>query len=263
MRRAWGLGIVRSNGKWYYLCARGDKALHKTERKQTMKKILMMIVAAAAMLLAGCGEKKCFFTTQDGKFLKKGTTVTWSKTNAPVGEIEELEETENGTRATIRFAKKYTDFFHDGVTGRVVLKKDAAHPSAEIVLFSGGNEKNPLLQNGDVIPESKDEGVLKDNWSAFTDWLTTSRVEEIKVVGSILGILLLLLKFGSRMLKFAAFLGIVGAIVYVCVTANIDWKRHKERLVNAKETVQEVKAWLLQHGDKVTSVLETAEEVTN
>ncbi len=246
------------------ICAQGEnRFFNKPERKQTMKKTLMMIVAAAAMLLAGCGEKKCFFTSQDGKLLKKGAPVTWSKTSAPVGEVEALEETESGTRATIRFAKKYTDFFHGGVTGRVVLKKGAAHPSAEIVLFSGGNEKNPLLQNGDVIPESKDEGALKDNWSAFTDWLTTSRVEEIKVVGTILGILLLLLKFGPKMLKFAAFLGIVGAIAYACVTANIDWNRHKERLVNAKETVQEVKAWLLQHGDKVTSALETAQEVTD
>ena len=35
---------------------------------------------------------------------------------------------------------------------------------------------------------------------------------------------------------------------------------YKEKIANAKETAQEAKAWLLQHGEKLHTILETALE---
>jgi len=64
----------------------------------------------------------------------------------------------------------------------------------------------------------------------------------------------------ERAFKFLLFLGIVGAIGYVCVTANVDWSNYEERFANIKETVQEAKEWVQQHGEKLHVILETALE---
>lgn len=64
----------------------------------------------------------------------------------------------------------------------------------------------------------------------------------------------------ERAFKFLLFLGIVGAIGYGCVTANVDWSNYKERFANIKETAQEAKEWVQQHGEKLHVILETALE---
>lgn len=225
-----------------------------------MKKTMIMTTAVAMLLLAGCGEKECFFVSQDCKVLKEGAKVVWAKNNVPVGRIVSLKEVEDGTRATIRFSKKYSDFFHDGVAGRVVVDQTKSPPVSAVVLFGGGRTDCPLLENGDEIPESKFESKIKDDFVSAVEWLATSRVDNIKVIGYALAILLVLLKFGAKTLRFVAVLGFVVAVIYVCVTANIDWNRHKERFAHAKETAIEAKAWLQQHGEKLHAILDTALE---
>ena len=79
-------------------------------------------------------------------------------------------------------------------------------------------------------------------------------------MGVVLLIMFALLKFVSKTFKFLLFLGIVGAIGYVCVTANVDWSNYKERFANIKETAQEAKEWVQQHGEKLHVILETALE---
>ena len=116
------------------------------------------------------------------------------------------------------------------------------------------------IEGGVEIPESKPGNAVQEGFTAFVDWLKTSRADELKVVGVVLLIMFALLKFVSKTFKFLLFLGIVGAIGYVCVTANVDWSNYKERFANIKETAQEAKERVQQHGEKLHVILETALE---
>ena len=222
-----------------------------------MKKTLLMIVAAATVLLTGCGGKKCHFVSQDGKLLKQGAPVVWY--DAYVGKVDSLEEAEGGVKVSMKIGEKYDDQIHDGVAGRIVNDPKIS-PNAFVLLIGGKDSARPLLENGVQIPESKPSNALVEGWGAFVDWLKNSRADELKVVGAFLLILFLLIKFVSKMFKFVLFLGIVAAVGYVCVTTNIDWGRYKDRLENVKEAAHEAKDWLLQHGEKLHAILETALE---
>lgn len=222
-----------------------------------MKKIAMLVVSAAAMLLAGCREKKCFFVSQDGNSVQTGAPVVWYA--AYVGKVDAVESVEAGSKVTIRLDKKYAEEIHDGVAGRVVNDPDISQKS--FVLLVGGRDKErPLVSAGAQIPESKPTNVVSEGFSAFVDWLRNSRADELKIVGVALLILFVLLKFVSKMIKFVIFVGILCAIGYVCVSVNVGWDNYKAHIANAKDTAQEAKAWLQQHGEKLHAILETALE---
>ena len=209
------------------------------------------------LLLAGCGEKKCFFVSQDGNSLSPGAPVVWY--DAYVGKVESVEGAENGTKVSICLDKKYAEEIRDGVAGRVVNDPKIS-PKAFVLLVGGRDKARSLVSSGAQIPESRPANAVSEGFSSFVDWLRNSRADELKIVGVTLLILFVLLKFVSKMFKFVLFVGILCAIGYVCVSANIDWKNYKERLANVKETAQEAKAWLQQHGEKLHTILETALE---
>ena len=222
-----------------------------------MKKAMLFVLAAAAMLLAGCGEKKCYFVSQDGKELKEGAPVVWY--DAYVGKVAGLDETTDGTKVSVKLNKKFAEEIRDGVAGRVVNDQQIS-PNAFVLLVGGRDKSRPAVDNGSQIPESRPGNAVSEGFSAFVEWLKNSRADELKIVGAALLIFFVLLKFVSKMFKFVLFVGIICAIGYVCVTANIGWSDYKERLSNVKETAQEAKAWLQQHGEKLHTILETALE---
>ena len=216
-----------------------------------------MTAVAALLLFAGCGEKKCFFVSQDGKSVQPGAPVVWY--DAYVGKVDAVESTEGGAKVSIRLDKKYAEEIHDGVAGRVV--NDPGISQKTFVLLVGGRDKDrPLVSAGAQIPESKPTNVVSEGFSAFVDWLRNSRADELKIVGVALLILFVLLKFVSKMIKFVIFVGILCAIGYVCVSVNVGWDNYKAHIANAKDTAQEAKAWLQQHGEKLHAILETALE---
>ena len=222
-----------------------------------MNKVVSMTFAAVMLLFAGCGEKKCFFVSQDGKSVQPGAPVVWYA--AYVGKVDAVESMEAGSKVTIRLDKKYAEEIHDGVAGRVVNDPEISQKS--FVLLVGGRDKErPLVSAGAQIPESKPTNVVSEGFSAFVDWLRNSRADELKIVGVALLILFVLLKFVSKMIKFVLFVGILCAIVYVCVSANVGWDNYKEQLSSAQKTAHEAKAWLQQHGEKLHAILETALE---
>ena len=119
-----------------------------------MKRTILLTMCAAMLLLAGCGEKKCFFVTQDGKGVNEGAIVVWGQ--EVVGKVDALVEVDGGTKIAIKFAKKYQNLIHDGVLGRV--EPDESLPlKFKIVLIDGRDENRPILKDGDQIPESKQE----------------------------------------------------------------------------------------------------------
>ena len=218
---------------------------------------LILCAIVATMVLTGCGEKKCYFVTRDGEGLKAGDRVVWY--DACAGKVDAVEPEDDGVKVLIKFNKKYGSLIHDGVAARIV--NDPKISSKPFVLLVGGRDANrPLLEAGAEIPESKQGSAVAEGFSSFVDWLKNCRAEELKVIGAALLILFALLKFVSKTFKFILFLGIVAAIGYVCVTANIDWSRYKDRVANVKVTAQEAKEWVQKHGEKLHTILETALE---
>ena len=222
-----------------------------------MKRMVMAAVSVALMLLVGCGEKKCFFVSRDGKALAPKAPVVWY--DAYVGRVDVLKEVDDGTKVSVLLDKKFVEEIRDGVAGRVVNDPKIS-PKAFVLLVGGRDKGRPAIEDGVQIPESKASNVVSEGFSAFVEWLKNSRADELKVVGVLLLIFFVILKFVSKMFKFVLFLGILAAIGYVCVTANIGWSDYKDRLANVKESAQEAKDWLLQHGERLHAILETALE---
>lgn len=215
------------------------------------------LAAAMMLLLAGCGEKSCYFVTKDSQGLQVGAKVVWY--DAYVGKVDAIEADEGGFRVSVKFSKKFNDQIHDGVAGRIVNDPKIS-PQAFVLLVGGRDASRPAIEGGEEIPESKPGNAVQEGFSSFVDWLKNSRADELKILGAFLLIVFVLLKFVSKMFKFILFLGILAAIGYVCVTANIGWSNYKDKLVNIKATAQEAKDWLQQHGEKLHVILETALE---
>ena len=225
--------------------------------KKIAERVMLGIAAAMMMLLTGCGEKSCYFVTKDSQDLQVGAKVVWY--DAYVGKVDAVDPDEGGFKVSIKFSKKFNEQIRDGVAGRVV--NDPGISSKAFVLLVGGRDENrPPIEGGVEIPESKPGNAVQEGFAAFVDWLKTSRADELKVVGVILLILVALIKFVGKTFKLLLFLGILGAIGYVCVTANIDWSNYKNRFANIKETAQEAKEWVQQHGEKLHVILETTLE---
>ena len=224
-----------------------------------MKKDMMVTMAAAAMmlLLTGCGEKTCFFVSQDGKSLQSGSPVVWY--DAYVGQVESVEEVADGAKVSFRLNKKYNDEIRDGVAGRVV--NDPKISPKTFVLLVGGRDKNrSLVENGAQIPESRVTNAISEGFSAFVEWFKGSKMDELVIVGIVLLVLFVLLKFVAKLIKFAVFVAILGVIVYAYLSANIGWDNYKEQLSAAKTAAQEAGNWLQQHGGKLHEVLDSVLE---
>ena len=217
-----------------------------------MKKTLMMIVAAAAMLLAGCGEKKCFFTSQDGKLLKDGTPVMWY--SECVGLVDSLEDTEQGVKVGIKFLAKYKDRIHDGVRGQVV--EDAKIWHRPFVLLSGGTDARfPVLEDDAWIPENKPKGKIEEEFAAFWNWLKHVHGKELIFICLLLAALFLFFKFIGKIVKLVLFICIVAGMVHVGISSAKGWDDYKQKVEQTMASVQDVTNWLRQHGEKLGEVL--------
>ncbi len=220
-----------------------------------MKKRAIVPIAALLLLLAGCGEKECFFVSQDGKSLQPGSPVVWY--DAYVGKVASVADVSDGAKVSFRLNKKYNNEIRDGIAGRVVNDPKIS-PKAFVLLVGGRDKSRSLVENGAQIPESRVTNAISEGFSAFVEWLKGSKTDELVIVGIVLLVLFALFKFVTKLIKFVIFLAILCAIGYVCVTASADWDKYKEQISNIKETAQEAGTWLQQHGDKLHAVIESA-----
>ena len=221
---------------------------------------MVVVAVMASFLLSGCGEKECFFISQEGKQLEPEAPVVWY--DAYVGRVSALEQTADGTRISIRLDKKYNDEIRDGVAGRVVNDPQIS-PKAFVLLIGGKDKERAALANGQQIPESKPSGVIGEGIAAFVEWLKNSHGNELIIVGVGILILIIAIKFVGRIIKFLLFLAIIAAIGYVCFSTKIDWSNYQDTLANVKTTAQEAMTWLQDHGEKLQTVLETVKEDKN
>lgn len=226
-----------------------------------MKNTIMVVVAVmASFLLSGCGEKECFFISQEGKQLEAEAPVVWY--DAYVGRVSSLEHVADGTKISIRLDKKYNDEIRDGVAGRVVNDPQIS-PKAFVLLIGGKDKERAALANGQQIPESKPTGVVGEGITAFVEWLKNCHGNELIIVGVGILIIIIVIKFVGKMIKFLLFVAIIAAIGYVCFSTKIDWSNYQDTLANVKTTAQEAMTWLQDHGEKLQTVLETVKEDKN
>ena len=217
-----------------------------------MKKMMLMAMAAAAMLLTGCGGKKCYFVSQDGKLLKGGSPVMWY--SEYVGSVDSLEDTEQGVKVGVKFLGEYKDRIHDGVRGQVV--EDAKIWHSPFVLLSGGEDaRRPVLEDEAWIPENKPKGMFEEGFAAFWDWLKQAHGVELLVVGLLLGALFLFFKFIGKIVKLVLFICIVAGLVHVGMSSSKGWSDYKQKVGETMASVQDVTNWLRQHGEKLGEVL--------
>ena len=99
-----------------------------------MNRAFLSVMAGAVLLLSGCGEKECFFVSQDGKSLAPNAPVVWY--DAYVGKVESVEPAAGGVKVSFRLNKKYNDEIRDGVAGRVVNDPKIS-PKAFVLLVGG------------------------------------------------------------------------------------------------------------------------------
>lgn len=219
--------------------------------------ILMSIATVVMLLLAGCGEKKCFFVSQEGKALVPDAPVVWY--DAYVGRVDALEAVAEETKVSFRLNKKFAEEIRDGVAGRVVNDPKIS-PKAFVLLVGGRDKSRSLVENGAQIPESRATNAISEGFSAFVEWLKGSKRDELVIVGIVLLVLFVLLKFVAKLIKLAVFVAILCVIVYACLSANIGWDNYKEQLSTAKAAAQEAGNWLQQYGGKLHDVLNSVLE---
>lgn len=222
-----------------------------------MKKIMMLVLVALATLLSGCGEKECFFVSQEGKQLEAEAPVVWY--DAYVGRVSALEQMAEGTKVSFRLDKKYNDEIRDGVAGRVVNDPQIS-PKAFVLLIGGKDKERSALANGQQIPESKPSGMVGEGFAAFVEWLKNCHGNELIIVGVGILVLIIVIKFVGRIIKLLLFVAIIAAIGYLCFSTKIDWSNYQNTLANVKTTAQEAMTWLQDHGEKLQTVLETVKD---
>ena len=213
-----------------------------------MKKMMLMAMAATAMLLMGCGGKKCYFVSQDGKLLKEGSPVMWYYEG--VGFVDSLEDTEKGVKVGIKFVGEHKDRIHDGVRGQVV--KDTRIWHSPFVLLSGGTDARcPVLEDDAWIPENKPKGKIEEGFAAFWDWLKHAHGKELIFICLLLVALFLLFKVIGKIVKLALFICIVAGLVHVGMSSSKGWDNYKQKFEQTMASVQDVTNWLRQHGEKL------------
>ena len=216
-----------------------------------------MAVLVGMLLLSGCGGKTCFFLTKEADGVQAGAPVVWY--NAFVGKVATVGTAEGAARVEIAFEGRYANAIHDGVAARVVSDPGIS-PRPFVLLVGGKDESRPLLGSGVQIPESRPGNAMQEGFASFVDWLKTSRPEELKVVVGLLVVLGILCRFVRKMFRLAVIAGIAGLIAYAVISTRSEWDNYRNTLENAKSLSAEARDWVLQHGDKLQSVLEAAEE---
>lgn len=230
----------------------------RNKMNRTIKtRIPLFVLLVGMLLLSGCGEKTCFFLTKDADGVQAGAPVVWY--NAFVGKVASVGTEEEAARVEIAFEGRYANAIHDGVAARVVADLGIS-PRPFVLLVGGKDESRPLLGSGVQIPESRPGNAVQEGFTAFVDWLRTSRPEELKVVVVLLVVLVILCMFVRRVIRLALIAGIAGLIAYAVLSTRSEWDNYRNTFENAKALSAEAKDWVLQHGDKLQVVLESAEE---
>ena len=222
--------------------------------------ILPAIVLGA--LFAGCGRQPYLLPVRDGKGIEKGAHVFWDEGGSgavkSVGTVTEIAKGGDASKPVlIKFDLKdeYRGTIRENVAGAILLDPSIAQ-SAFVLLLGGTGDGKDALKPGVAIQEARSSASAADYASSFFAWLRNARIEELKVIGGVLLVLVILLKIVKKMVKFAVFLALLGAIAYGVLSLRGDWAEQKEQFrQGVSSSLEQATDWAARHADQLRGAL--------
>lgn len=225
----------------------------------------LLPVLLLCALVAGCGRPAYLLPVKDGKGVAKGSHVFWDQggTGAAkaVGTVTAVEKGGEGEKPVlVRFdlEDEYRGTIRENVAGAVMSDTSVAQ-SAFVLLLGGVGEGKEPLKPGVAIQEAKPAASAAGYATTFFEWIRNARVEELKIVGGLLLLLLVLLKIVRKVFKFAVLLAILGAVAWCVLSLRGGWEEQKEQLAEGvSKTFEQASDWVARHADELRAGLSEA-----
>jgi hypothetical protein len=213
-------------------------------------------------LLVGCDRQSYLLPVRDGKGIEKGAHVFWDEGGSgaakAVGTVTEVTQGGDAAKPVlIRFdlEDEYRGTIRENVAG-AILRDPSIAQSTFVLLLGGTGDGKDALKPGVAIQEARPAASAADYASSFFSWLRSARIEELKVIGSVLLVLVILLKIVKKMVKIAVFLALLGAIAYGVLSLRGDWAEQKEQFrQGVSSTFEQATDWAARHADQLRDVL--------
>ena len=228
----------------------------------------LLPVLLLCSLLAGCGRPAYLLPVKDGKGVVKGSHVFWDQggTGAAksVGTVTDVAKSGDADRPVlVRFdlEDEYRGTIRENVAGAVVSDPSVAQ-SAFVLLLGGVGEGKDPLKPGVAIQEAKPAASAAGYATTFFEWIRNARTEELKVLGSLLLVLVILLKIVRKVFKAAVLLAILAALAWCFFSIRGGWEEQKEQLSEGvSKTFDQAVDWVSRHADELRDQLaESAHE---
>ena len=215
-------------------------------------------------LFSGCGRPAYLLPVKDGKGIEKGARVFWDQGGAgakAVGSVTSVGKGGEGEKPVlVRFdlADEFRGTIRENVAGAVVLDPSVTQ-SAFVLLLGGTGEGKELLRPGVAIQEAKPAASAAGYATTFFEWIRNARTEELKVLGSLLLVLLVLLKIVRKVFKTVVMLAIAGAVAWCVLSLRSGWAEQKEQLAQGvSRTFEQASDWAVRHADEFRAGLSEA-----
>ncbi len=231
--------------------------------KSRMRISHLLTAILLGALFAGCGRQPYLLPVRDGKGIEKGAHVFWDAGGAgmakAVGSVTDVTDSGDSKRPVlIKFCLKdeYRESIRENVAG-AIMRDPAIAQSAFVLLVGGTGDGKDSLKPGVAIQEIRPATAsAADYASSFFNWLRNARIEELKVIGGILLVLVVLLKIVKKILKAVVMLAILGAIAYCFLSVRGGWEEQKEQLRQGiSSTFEQATDWAARHADQLRAEL--------
>ena len=227
--------------------------------------VRFLSLAFFCALLCGCGREPYLLPVKDGKGVVKGSHVFWDRGGSgeakSVGAVTEVSESGDEDRPVlVKFdlADEYREAIRENVAGAIVLDPSVAQ-SAFVLLLGGVGEGKEPLKPGVAILEAKPAASSAGYATTFFEWIRNARVEELKIVGGLLLLLVVLLKIVRKVFKAVVLLAILGAVAWCVLSLRSGWESQKEQLAEGvSKTFDQASDWVSRHADELRAGLSEA-----
>ena len=213
-------------------------------------------------LVSGCGRPAYLLPVKDGKGIAKGSHVFWdqggtgaAKTVGTVTAVEKGGEGEKPVLVRFDLEDEYRGTIRENVAGAVMSDTSVAQ-SAFVLLLGGVGEGKEPLKPGVAIQEAKPAASAAGYAMTFLEWIRNARTEELKVVGGLLLVLVVLLKIVRKVFKFVVLLAILGAVAWCVLSFRGGWEEQKAQLSEGvSKTFDQAVDWVSRHADELRGQL--------
>ncbi len=226
---------------------------------------ILLPVVLLVTLLSGCGRPAYLLPVKDGKGIAKGSHVFWDQggTGAAknVGTVTGVAESGDKAKPVlIRFdlEDEFRETIRENVAGAVLSDTSVAQGSFVLLLGGVGEGKDPLKPVV-AIQEAKPAASADGYATTFFEWIRNARIEELKVLGGVLLVLVILLKIVRKAFKAIVLLAILGALAWCVLSLQNGWTEQKEQLAEGvSRTFDQAVDWVSRHADELRDELAEA-----